>query len=167
MTEQQQTGELDLSFLNQRLSPFRGEYLPVVIENFPLLLQAFDRYGLKGFSQERSVSAPLVTTPYGKENRPVYDEVSKSLADATTRGQAERERFLYRLRATALITLYFVGDEDEGMRQFLDDIGNRRVPKSMLMSGLDKLETLRGVSSALRDLYKVMDDVVREEVGKI
>lgn len=166
MTEQQ-TGELDLSFLNQRLSPSRGEYLPVVIENFPLLLQAFDRYGLKGFSQERSVSAPPVTMPYGEENRPVYKEVSKSLADATARGQSERERFLYRLRATALTTLAFVTGEDEGMGQFVDDVENKRVPESMLISGWNKLERLRGVSSALRDLYKVMDDVVREETGKI
>ena len=72
MSETPQTEEIDLSFLNQRLSPFRGEYLPVVLENFSLLMQAFDRYVLKGApSESYTVSGTplLVTSPYGKKKQ--------------------------------------------------------------------------------------------------
>ena len=98
-----------------------------------------------------------------KKNRPVYNEVKQALADATARGQAERQRFLHRLRTTALVTYGLVNADDEKMSQFMAYVESKRLPESQLISFDNKLEGLRGISSSLRDLYQVMGDVVREE----
>lgn len=145
--------EMDLSFSDKELPVFRGEYLPIVFENFLQVLRAFDRYALR--EQQPVLTMNYVTEIHGEQNRPVYEQVSHALAEASKRGK--RTQFLHRLRETAVKAYETALEEDRwtsalvGSSPLFPNLSDRR------------LESLKGVSSGLRDLYKVMADVVRVE----
>ncbi|MBI2578515.1 MAG: hypothetical protein HYW26_02260 [Candidatus Aenigmarchaeota archaeon] len=147
-----------LNFLVEDLSPFRGEYLTQIYERHPQLLRAFDRYALKGGLEQ--FEALPVTSIYGAEDRPVYQEVTNALEEAAARGEPEKDQFLRRLRQTYLEAHRVVLEEGEKTHRAV-----RVLPIEYHHIVESRLDTLQGVSSCLRDLYKVMVDIVGQSVG--
>ncbi len=146
-------------FLEERLSAFRAEYIGQIEAGLPALLEAFDSVVLEGFSEDkdsryRQNSPRLLVELHGEPDRPVYDDLTARLRTAGS----GREEFLYGLRR-ALV-------EAQGMVKGIDARLNAISAMEVASLFIVRLEDLRGVSSAYRDIYKVMVDIVRQELGR-
>lgn len=169
-------------FLEQRLSPVRAEYLNQVAGNVPELLRTFDELVLGGYSERREMQVILkkgysavVRDPLvfiGEEDRPVYERLS---AQAKILQGEEREAFLYGLRRALLYAEALIRKEESAMARVTKDVDAVIDAKDLLPRPLmeltalathEQLERLRGVSSGYRDVYRVMVDAVRQQVGK-
>ena len=169
-------------FLEERLSNFRGHYLPQIDRHLPELLAAFDAHVLEGGHSDEA-EARFTTHPEyavalssdifrGEEDRPVYEKLSSALGKL--QGEA-RQAFLYGLRRALVTAQTFVSGQETRMDNLQENTevlieAKKRVPKLALDISLsdlyDQLLRLKGASSGYRDVYRVMVDVVREALPK-
>ncbi|MBI2107379.1 hypothetical protein HYT57_05335 [Candidatus Woesearchaeota archaeon] len=178
-------------FLEEPLSGFRSEYIGQLNENVPQLLDVYDAQSLGEYSEQRHnqlkshpaylrvMSNPVLQQ--GEEDRPVYENLSLDLEPL--RGEA-REAFLYGLRGALLIIQEYVkATEGRMVRRgnVVDDLLiQKNIPEAlraednslertlnMLMNTSSKdLLALRAMSSAYRDVYRVMADEVRQALPR-
>lgn len=176
-------------FLDQPLMGFRSKYLDQLEVFVPRLLPHYDELVLRGFSEERHeqlkthlVYLGVISNPIlqqGEEDRPVYEALFSILE--RLRGES-REAFLYGLRGALLIIQKHVSAAEDRMRgtsEAVDGLleqgslpealrGGDSALEEALDWGMnvaqDRLQRLRAISSAYRDVYRVMADELRKAV---
>jgi len=169
------TTNTQFKFLEDRLSPFRSQYLNQIDANVPELLEAFDGLVLKGYSKKKeevvaSRHMPLVNLYGGTKD--MYLSLSTGLKSAEGKS---KEIFLYGLRMSLLDLQKKVDEQNSATagslnaaKTLVDNkeiVPRRIIDNSLVLSG-SEIDNLRSVSSCYKAVYDTMVDTVRAEIKR-
>ncbi len=167
---------IDLKFLDDVLPEQRQDYFGHIRERIDDVLAAYDAHVLNGYSEEKARNAesdkakallaiPPITV---KEGDKFYDIVHKMLKEI--KKPKEREEILYAIRAKALEVRDTATTGFDYLNKSCDGKLNVNDPKgeeSPDLVEICNLPTLRKIIDFYRDAYKVMVDLVREQVQPV